>query len=99
MMQGINICMGFETKMYIDSRQGYQLAADIGLGNNIIDMFLEGCTMYQSNSIEGGCTAKAIYAVNARNDTVYSYAYRYSKPTPIGGSTKYYSIKRTLPGK
>ncbi len=99
MMQGINICMGFETTMYIDSNQGYQFATDMGLGGNIIDCFLDGCSMYQTKKCTNDVVAKAIYAEKARNDTLYSYAYPTTKPTPIGGSTKYYSIKRTCPKK
>lgn len=94
MMQGINICMGFETVMYIDSNQGYQFATDMGLGGNIIDCFLEGCSMYQTKKCTTDVVAKAIYAENARDDTLYNYAYKYSKPEPIGGATKYYSLRR-----
>lgn len=99
MMQGINIMLGFGTTMYINSNEGMGFAMDLGLGANIIDSFLADAARNQAGTLDKDGQAKAIYAASARNDTLYSYAYASSKPNPIGGSTKYYSITRIIPAK
>lgn len=99
MMQGINIMMGYATTMFMNRNEGMGFGMDIGLGSNIIDSFLADAVKYQTGVLDNPGVAKAIYASAARNDTIYSYAYVNSKPNPIGGSTAYYSITRTIPAK
>ncbi len=99
MMQGINIMMGFSSTMYINSNEGMALGMDLGLGENIIDSFLADAAKNQNGCLDNEGVAMVIYASAARNDTIYSYAYVNSKPNPIGGSTAYYSITRTIPAK
>ncbi len=94
MMQGINIMMGFSSRMYINPRCGTALGSDMGLGCNIIDAFLNDNAKNQLSDED--TYAKVIYAEKARNDTIYNYAYP-NKPDPIGGTTKYYSITRKIP--
>ncbi len=99
MMQGINICMGFSTKMYIDSRQAAQLGEDWGNGSEIINGFFYGCSLYQSNKIEGGCIARVIFHKSAEHDTIYNYAYATSRPATIEQSpTSYKTLTRVMPG-
>lgn len=99
MMQGINIMMGFATTMYLLRNEGMAFGMDLGLGSNMIDAFLADAAKNQTGRLDNQGIAKVIYASAARNDTIYSYAYANSKPNPIGGSTAYYSITRTIPAK
>lgn len=73
MMQGISICMGFETTMYLVGTQGWQFASDMGYGYPIIDSFLDGCEIHQTGKCDNDVVATAIYYYKARNDTIYSY--------------------------
>lgn len=94
MMQGIRVCMGFGTTMWIDSREGEMFGEDLYDGEKIIDAFLDGASTYQSGKITGGVEAKAIYTSATRNDTIESST---ARQTPIGGDTTYYVITRYIP--
>lgn len=96
MMQGIHTCMGFGSVMWVDSRQGTMLGAELRIGRNIIDAFLDGATIYQSGKCDKDVIAKVIYASKSRSDVVFTYS---SKPNPIGSGETYYSITRTIPSK
>lgn len=98
MMQGINICMGFSTSMYVDSREGGAFGKDVGSGEKIIDSFLANAAKYQSKKLGHDIVATAIYAKDARNDTIDTFGYRNTSPASIFNGGEYYSISRTIPG-
>ena len=94
MMQGIRICMGFGSTMYIDSRQGTMFGEDLYEGVNIIDSFLRGASTYQRGMVDGGCEAVVIYTDNTRDDTIKTVL---ARQEPIGGSTYYYVLSKFIP--
>ena len=94
MMQGLRICMGFGSTMYVDSRQGEMLGEDLYDGENIIDSFLKGASAYQDEEVDGSCEAVVIYTADSRDDTIKSSL---TRQEPIGGSTYYYVLSRFIP--
>lgn len=94
MMQGLRVCMGFGTTMWIDSREGEKFGEDLYDGKKMIDAFLDGASMYQSGKIDGGVEAKAIYTPSTRNDTINSST---ARQEPIGGDTSYFVVTRYIP--
>ena len=96
MMQGIRVCMGFSSKMYVNSDEGKLFGLDLYYGKKMIDSFLDNAQYFQSGKVTGGVKARVIYTNATRNDTINSSKLQQA---PITGSGSYYSIVRTIPGK
>lgn len=94
MMQGIRVCMGFGSTMWIDSREGTMFGSDLYDGENIIDSFLDGASTYQSGKITGGVKARVIYTTTTRDDTIEGST---ARKTPIGGQIVYHVLTRYIP--
>lgn len=96
MMEGIRVCMGFSSTMYVHSDEGKLFGLDLYYKKKMIDSFLDNAEYFQSGKVSGGVIARAIYTNATRNDTITTSPVQQA---PISESGSYYSITRKIPGE